>query len=160
MDIEQEYIKSILHYDPITGLFTKLSNNKEPGYTHKGIGYRMMRAGGKEHPAHRLAFLYMTGSMPVEVDHINGVRDDNRWVNLRSTTRAENNRNKALYKNSASGICGVCWNKCAAKWHAHIKIDRKEHYLGYYDNIFDAACARMTAQNKLGLFSDRHGKES
>jgi hypothetical protein len=48
--------------------------------------------------AHQLAFLYMTGSIPIEIDHANGDRADNRWANLREATRKQNNGNRRKYK--------------------------------------------------------------
>jgi hypothetical protein len=159
MELQQSYIKSILHYDPITGTFTWLKRGERAGYVNKQLGYVSIATGKKNYQAHRLAFLYMTGSTPKEVDHINGVRHDNRWENLQACDRSLNTKNKGLYKNSTSGVCGVCWDKKVGKWRAHIKIDNNIEWLGSYDNIFDAAAKRISRQNKYG-FSYRHGEKS
>jgi hypothetical protein len=156
MELTQAYLKTILHYDPLTGVFTN-NIGKEPGYFKKDIGYRFIRVNKKYHPAHRLAFLYMLGEMPPEIDHLSGERADNRWCNLRSVTRLENTRNKRLYKNSKSGIAGVSWAKNAGKWLASIKVDGSSVHIGLYDSKFEAACARISRQNSLG-FSERHGR--
>jgi hypothetical protein len=62
--------------------------------TYDGNGYLDTRIGGKTYKLHRLAFLYMEGEFPPDqVDHINTVRSDNRWVNLRKYTQLENMNN-------------------------------------------------------------------
>jgi len=159
MELTQSYLKTQLHYDPITGAFTRIKSGEEPGYIDKYMGYRIIYVGGVYVPAHRLAFLYVSGLIPQEIDHINRIRCDNRWTNLRACTRAENTKNKRLYKNSKSGITGVRWSKESKKWQAYIKVDGKMRYLGYHKTIFEAACNRISAQNNLGFNSD-HGRKS
>ena len=87
------------------------SNNVKKGDEAGRIdskGYRVIGINGKQYKAHRLAFLYMTGKMPPEeVDHINGVRDDNRWFNLRTATSTQNKLNPQGPIRSNTGIRGV-----------------------------------------------------
>jgi hypothetical protein len=129
-------IKEILHYDPETGVFTwKISRGRVrageiAGYIHKTDGYR--RIGAEEwglKKASRLAFLYMTGNWPEnQIDHINGVRSDDRWSNLRNATHGENlrNGNKRLmnvHKNNKGWSVRVYVNK-----KAHTKYFRHDQY--------------------------------
>ena len=97
-----EYLRWNLRYDPETGQFTrlrhrygrttdgaKLGSPKAPG------GYLRIGICDKLYLAHRLAYLYMTGEWPPEeVDHVNMVRGDNRWANLRAASRRMNLANR------------------------------------------------------------------
>lgn len=115
MSLTQLRLKELLHYDPVTGHFTWIvaNSNRAPagtpaGRTGNSHGYCPIGIDGKRYRAHRLAWLYMTGEWPPEhIDHINGVRSDNRWHNLRAATLKENNRNMGLQRNNAAGYKGV-----------------------------------------------------
>ncbi len=121
-------------------------------------GYRMITYKGKRISAHRLAFLAMTGSFPKKViDHINHIKDDNRWINLRETTESQNKRNSPLYSTNKSGYCGVYWAKLEKRWVAQIRIGKMSKRLGYFRNIDDAVAARKAAEKKYG-FHPNHGK--
>src|SRR5258708_38151349 len=96
---DQEKLKSELHYDPLTGLFTRL-NGKPAGCLHAGKGriYNDLRVAVLrprfQFRAHRLVWLYMTGEWPAgEIDHINGNGADNRWANLRVVSHRQNTQN-------------------------------------------------------------------
>jgi hypothetical protein len=81
----------------------------------------------------------MTGKWPeLEVDHINRIRDDNRWCNLRDVSRAINAQNMPLYKNNTSGHTGVCWNKKFNKWQVLCRANGKQVYGGLFDNKEEA----------------------
>lgn len=144
-ELTQERLKEFLEYNPKTGVFirkiTTSGNSKAnsaAGSRHNK-GYLRIMVDGKVYQAHRLAFLYMTGSTPEFVDHKNGLRDDNRWENLRAATATENMRNRKNHKNNSSGIPGVCWQKNRRKWQAHIKVDKKHIFLGYFTDLAEAA---------------------
>ncbi|MFM0554788.1 HNH endonuclease [Paraburkholderia sediminicola] len=153
--LTQEMLQSILHYNPETGVFTYLNDSKhkeagqEAGYI-KSQGYREIHVAGKNYYAHRLAFLFMTGSFPKEcVDHINNNRLDNRWCNLRNATRAENMRNRPKLKSNTSGVTGVCWQRAMKKWCAYINLNRKRHELGHFDSLDEAASVVKAARERL-----------
>jgi HNH endonuclease len=100
-DITQARLKSWLHYEVETGVFTWLVNmgrKKTKGCragTINGQGYRQIKINGTLYKASRLAWLYVTGEWPDEdIDHRNRVRDDDRFENLRVATRQQNSRNK------------------------------------------------------------------
>ena len=164
VNLTQEMLKENIHYEPKTGLFTRLkakSNSVKvgdiAGYINKVNGYRAIQINGKIYKAHRLAFLYMTGKFPTdEVDHINHSRDDNRFVNLRKVTRLENLRNQSMYSKNKSGFTGVCWHERDSKWVANIRINGKLKHLGYFKDIDEAIEARKEANIEHG-FHGNHG---
>jgi hypothetical protein len=88
----------------------------------------------------------MIGEWPVDqIDHKNGTRSDNMFVNLRECNNSENNANRQRQTNSTSGFKGVCWNNRAKKWMAHIKVLQKQIHLGYFDAPEDAHAAYIEA---------------
>lgn len=155
--LTQKSLKKFLHYDPNTGIFTRLisiSNNAQKSSIagNKNVrGYRRIRIEGKEYLEHRLVWLYVHGYMPPqEIDHINRVRHDNRLKNLRLATRKINCSNTGMMSNNSSGVKGVTWNRKSKKWQAQIGANQKEKrrniYIGMYDNIPDAKLAREIAE--------------
>lgn len=165
MTITQEELKREIHYDHCTGIFTwrESGSGRILGRyagckrSFKGKMYLRICVNKKCYMAHRLSFLYMTGKFPdYEVDHINGDGIDNRWCNLRDVTHIENQKNIKLSVMNTSGICGVDWNKRKNKYRASIRTGNLYIFLGYFSNIFDAACARKNAEVKYG-FHKNHG---
>jgi hypothetical protein len=164
MNLTSEYLKTVLHYDPHTGVFTNRtyrSSRARIGMTSGALdkdGYRIIVIHYIHHKAHRLAFLYMDGVMPCDqVDHINRKEDDNRWVNLRAVDNQVNHMNMPMLRNNRSGVNGVTWDSVNGKWKAQVTVRKRQRWIGRFDNLFDAAAARISAQNRLG-FSDRHGR--
>ena len=92
-----------------------------------------------------------------KLDHDNGIRDDNRWSNLREATNVENSRNRTrLSKRNSSGVHGVHWEKSKGKWRAEISVDGKTIFLGNFVELSDAATARREAEKKyFGEFSPK-----
>jgi len=106
---------------------------------------------------HRLAWALHHGEWPrVEIDHINGIRADNRMANMRDITGAENQRNRKMPVGNASGVTGVSWHKSSGKWIACIRCDGRQKHLGTYRDITEAIAARRAAEIQLG-YSPRHG---
>src|SRR5215813_12141516 len=102
--LTHERLKELLSYDPKTGLFIWNSRGAVAGTTDQE-GYIQIHLDGKKYRAHRLAYLYMTGEMPTQIlDHINRVRSDNRWGNLRPVTDRFNYYNCSDYSNNKSGV--------------------------------------------------------
>ena len=157
--IDQESLKSALHYDPDTGFFVWLISpaqcvrvGTQAGTTDAGTGYHRVMIRRKKYQAHRLAWLYMTGEWPTdEVDHINGVRTDNRWANLRSATKAENQQNAALRKDSSSALTGAQFHN--NKWQATIRVNGTPMYLGVFADKLDARKAYLDAKARFHTFN-------
>ena len=163
-EITQEELKNNLDYDPTTGIFTRV---KSYGKVKKGdiagtlsdSGYIVIRVNVIRYPAHRLAWLYMTGEFPQnEIDHINRIRDDNRFNNLREVSRSKNHMNMSIPSNNKSGVVGVYFHKQRGKYQSQIKINGKNIYLGIYDNFEEAVTARKLAEVEYG-FHKNHGNE-
>lgn len=163
--ITQEYLKSVVDYCPDTGAFTLKVNSQKTAAggspEHKNFyGYRIISLPGNkgskgfgQHPSHRMAYLYMTGTLPEgEVDHINGIRDDNRWANLRNVTSSENKRNCARRSDNTSGCVGVSFHKKRNQWRARIGA----RHLGWFKTKEEATSARM-GDSEYKTFSERHG---
>lgn len=119
-------------------------------------GYAMGTVFGKPMKAHRVIFCMVYGFWPEYVDHINGIRHDNRLSNLRASTKVENGKNQKLFSSNKSGYVGVNWYKRGKKWRAFIGINRKRVYLGQFDTKEEAVIARELASKEHG-FSERHG---
>ena len=161
--LTQAELKEFLHYNPFTGIFTwiKYTANSVKIGDNAGCvgssGYIQIRLKGKKYAAHRLAFLYMTGKLPEEqADHINHIRIDNRWKNLREATNQENSKNMSMKNSNTSGVTGICWDRRAKKWQARIMVDGKNKHLGLFEDINWAIFARWLAEDKLG-FHKNHG---
>ena len=171
MLVTRERLRELLDYDPLTGLFAwKVKRNSSRGCLLPGTiagtvgpsnGYVYIKVDGKRYFAHRLAFLWMEGTMPPEqVDHINGVRSDNRWSNLRHATQWENIGNRAVFATSKSGVKGVYWNKKAGKWRATIRSAGRQHFLGYFNTVEEAqAVYNFAAGLVFGQFAVHNSRK-
>jgi hypothetical protein len=149
--ITAERLRELIHYDPETGVFTRIKNGRVTG-TPNDLGYLRISVDDRLYRAHRLAWLWMTGEWPkAQIDHINRKPDDNRWINLREATQAENAWNVSKRKDNTSGHKGVYWFKKAKLWLVQVKANRKLHYIGYYRDLSAAVAARDKA------IADLHG---
>ena len=113
-------------------------------------GYRVGMLKGKRYKEHRLIWLYHYGVWPKEhIDHINGIKDDNRIENLRECTQQQNNFNRKSAKGSSSKHKGVCWNKERKKWEVRYRYKGKPYHIGYYECEIEAAEAYRKATEHL-----------
>ena len=159
--ITQEELKKLVKYNPKTGIFTRLVDvaNRKAGDPVGSVdyhGYVQTSIHGHMYKVHRLVFLYMTGEIPDQVDHINHIRTDNRWENLRSADGFINQKNKGVQCNNTSGTLGVWWHKQRSKWAAEIKVKGKKIHLGIFKSKDDAIKARKLAEERYG-FHPNHG---
>lgn len=163
VELTQERLKEFLHYDPETGLFkwmARTARNVKVGDAAGCLdrhGYIRISIKGRHYRSHRLAYLYMTGRFPKQIDHINHDRADNRWINLREVNQAENNKNRPMQGNNKSGFIGVSFHKRQGRWQALIRVDGKLTHLGYHNKLSDAVLARVEAESLYG-FHLNHGK--
>lgn len=149
--ITQKQLKTFLEYDPLTGIFTwikptsrrvsigqKVTCQSNWGYVHIGLL-------GKRHKAHRLAWLYMTGEWPEDgIDHRNGIRNDNRWLNLRPASKAQNGFNSKTPVTNTTGFKGVY--RSGKRFRAQLKINGSHTHLGCFgspEEAYSIYCAAV-----------------
>lgn len=136
---------------------TKHAGKLALNYQHPS-GYRYGGALGKMLKAHRVAWLLHYGDWPSgHIDHINGVRSDNRLINLRDVTRSENQRNIRRSRANKSGVVGVCWEGRKSKWLSRISVSGKTLHLGLFDDFQAAVDARKAAELKYE-YHPNHGR--
>jgi hypothetical protein len=149
----RHWLLEFLSYDQITGLFTwKTSPAKRfPVGIKAGSvndkGYIVIRCFGRLHHAHRLAWLLTHGAWPSgDIDHINGVRADNRIANLRDVSRSVNQQNlKAARRDNQNGLLGVKKTRCGT-FEARINLNGRYVHLGTFPAAAEAHQAYITAK--------------
>ena len=114
-------------------------------------GYRTVKINYQKYGEHRLVWFFHNGAWPTaQIDHINGVRDDNRIENLREVTSGQNAQNiRAPQKNGRSGYLGVAWRGALGKWRALIQVNGKRKELGCFDDPREAHAAYISAKRAL-----------
>ena len=162
----QQVAKALLDYDPVTGIVTR--KTKHPRFPAGSVvgslrpdGYLMTCVGGKQQQLHRLIWLWMTGSFPDgAIDHLNGVRSDNRWHNLRSVSNSENQHNLggAKSNNKSSGLLGVHYDKQLKKYRADIKVGGRMLFVGSHTDPNEAHKLYLAAKDKLHPTHNFHNR--
>lgn len=151
-----EKLSSAYTYRPDTGDFVWAIN---PGKLRhllgriagscRGDGYRRMTVGGQEYMVHRLVWLVEHGVWPQnDIDHVNGVRSDNRVANLRDVPRFVNIQNrKRSDSDSKTGVLGVSPN--GSGFVARIKAGGRQLNLGTHRTVEDAHAAYLSAKREV-----------
>lgn len=146
-------LKDILDYIPETGVFTwKISKQNikigEVAGSKNNRGYISIKINGKRYKSHRLAWLYIYGEFPKnEIDHINGIRDDNRIENLREVTHRQNQQNQKIHRQGH--LVGVSYSKPHKKWKSQIAINGRRKFLGLFETKEQAHEVYMKELEKL-----------
>jgi len=148
-------IRNNLSYDPETGIILRLPSGKIVSSIKNGyIRFSLMN---QRMMAHRIAWALHYGELPppdMEIDHINGIRHDNRIVNLRLVSMRQNMRNKTQYRNNTHGYPGIVFedgSRRIKQWRAQIQVDGKPIKLGSYACKTAAIFARKAAEIKYGF---------
>ena len=165
-----ELLRKLLRYEPETGkLFWRVRdgvpkwwNTKYAGkeaFVHQNInGYCCGNINNNTYVSHRVIWAMFYNYWPRDqIDHINGVKTDNRIKNLRDVVQSKNQRNRTMNKNNTSGYNGIYWDKNSKKWTPRIRINGKMKRLGSFKNIEDAIAVRKLAEVNGG-YTKRHGK--
>ena len=154
--INQKQLKERLDYNPETGLFhwkRKTSNSMRPSLLAGGIdrdGYNYIVIQGKSYCVHRLAWLFMDGDFPSgSLDHINQIRSDNRWINLRQATNGQNACNSKTPSKNTSGVKGVSWIEKRKRWQASLVVDGKQVFAKRFKNLDEAKSSIMKAREQF-----------
>ncbi|OTA14101.1 hypothetical protein Xvie_04002 [Xenorhabdus vietnamensis] len=156
--LTQSRLRELLDYNPETGAFVWLSYRSQrarvgsiAGRINTLTGYIEIQIDGIRYKAHRLAWMYINGAMPEkQIDHISGIKTDNRISNLREATRSQNQQNIGLTKANKSGRKGVHYRD--GKWIAQAQINGKRYRLGRYHCIDEAS-------NAYESFCKKHYKD-
>lgn len=149
-----ERLKHLLHYDPLTGVFTNIAPRKKIRVGERSgtseSGRWVITIDRRHYPAARLAWFYMTGEWPpAQVDHKDRNPANDVWTNLRLATNKQNQENRSLDRRNKSGIKGVHWQSRIQRWIAQIRHDGKTLHLGCFAQLADAASARADAESRL-----------
>jgi hypothetical protein len=161
MNAPPDNIRNHLSYEPGTGVFRWIKS-KSPqdrmavdavaGHLHH-TGYRVIRFMDRPYLAHRLAWWFIHGVMPLgDIDHEDMDKDNNRIGNLRPATRSQNQANRGPPPKNTSGFKGVNLCKQTGRWLARIQVDDRRKHLGRFDSAEAAAQAYDIAARQL------HGK--
>ena len=144
-------LKQYVRYDPETGIFTSARDSgckgqwkagRRIGHVNKK-GYLTIWIEPRGYFAHRVAWALMTGEWPQEeLDHANGIRDDNRWCNLREASHAQNMANTRRSKANKSGYKGV-HRFDDNLWRASVRFNGKRYDVG----LFRCPTAAFFARN-------------
>lgn len=180
-ELSPELLRTLLRYEPETGKLFWLRRDvslfrqgkipaeqacriwntryaEKEAFTANSRGYRVGGIFGRTYEAHRVIWVIVNGEWPTDKsDHENGVRNDNRIVNLRDVTTQENGKNSKLPISNTSGVIGVGWRPQRSKWRASIKAEGRSIHLGYFADFDSAVAARKSAEIKYG-FHPNHGR--
>ena len=142
-------LRDVFSYDPDSGILTRRKTGK--AITRKDKERYILVAFKKTtYLAHRVIWVIWYGSDPIgPLDHINGLRHDNRIHNLRCISPAQNTQNRKLQKSNTSGAKGVYWHKPKKRWAAQIKVAGKKINLGRYLTLEQAKEAYQQASKRF-----------
>ena len=156
-----ERARELVSYDPETGIFRHLKPRQRitvgsQAGSPNSNGYLCLMLDGVLYKAHRLAWLMTYGYWPIQhIDHINGLKTDNRLINLRDVSHQVNmqNMNKPRSNNKSSGVQGVAIAPKSGKCIARICIAGKMQHIGCFDSVEEAreAYLRMKRQHHIGF---------
>ena len=160
--VDVEELRELLYIDDDWLLRWRVNRStKKSGDIAGGLdsfGYLIVSVNHLNFKCHRIIWALFYGVWPTgQLDHINGIKDDNCIENLREVTSIENARNQKLFKNNKSKLPGVVWHKGANKWQATITVNYQQIYLGLYEDFFEVVCARKSAELRHG-YHINHGR--
>jgi HNH endonuclease len=160
--LTSEELKLELYYNEIVGTFHRYSKDRrdKPGTfktkkvgTVTSYGYLQIQVKKKQYPAHRLVFLYMTGAIPLNIDHIDGNKLNNSWCNLRECTVSQNGMNKCISIRSSTGVKGLHRN--AGGFIAQVGLNGKYTSKTFWPSTYGSVDKAITAA-KLWLIETRN----
>jgi len=150
-----------LQYNPETGDIVWVKNSGKNKLTNKVIksisqGYIRFSFNNKQYLAHRVAWYLHYGTWPKgEIDHINGIRNDNRINNLRDVTRIINQNNRDYHRSKTCKY--YTFHKSTNKWQVQKRINGKYTHLGLFNT---EELALQFVQDNIYLFPGSKPVES
>ena len=153
-----EYLRNILDYDSETGVFKWKVRRSSHSRTNMiagtliVTGYIRISINGNIHPAHRLAWLYVTGQWPTyQIDHKDRNPGNNRFNNLREVNQAQQNYNKVTNRKTSLPRGVRKLQNCKNKYDSRIKVGGYSIYIGIFNNPEEAHQAYLEAAERLGV---------
>lgn len=147
-------IKEYLDYNSSTGSFLWKkrygSSRVKIGSVAGAIvkGYVMITFCGNRYYAHRLAWFLHYGSWPKnDIDHINGIKNDNRIENLRDVSTSDNCINRKCHRDGK--LPGCTFDISRGKWYSKIRINGKRIHIGYFSTAEEASSAYLSFKEKM-----------
>lgn len=161
MNITQAKLLEMLEYRDGELYWKKPNSNRlkvgEVAGCIEAKGYRVIMVKGKKYKTHKLVWLMFHGTLPATLDHINGIKSDNRVENLRLSSISENNQNCTLRKDNRSGVKNVCLHKGTGKWGVSLSVRGQAKHFGLFEDLELAALVAYEAREKYhGKFAN-HG---
>lgn len=164
-----ERLNEVLTYDPTSpsGLRWKVKvNSRAPagaaaGCLNKLTGYYTVNVDREAYLAHRVVFAMRNPGVDfqnLQIDHINGLRGDNRIENLRVATVAQNAHNGRLHSNNTSGVKGVYMHRRTGLWHVQICVKQSLVFGGCFKKLEEAKAAAMSLRERLHGEFVNHGE--
>lgn len=146
----QDLFNSLFIYDELTGNLVRQKNKRKVG-SIDGAGYYTTEIQNKSWKIHRIIYIMFYGDIPEGfwIDHINGIKTDNRIENLRMVTPTQNFLNKIGNIKGTSQYKGVYKSNKRDSWIAEIKFNNKKIYLGTFKTEIEAHTAYITAAKLL-----------
>ena len=134
----KEDFLGFISYDPLTGIFTRLSDCSRACRSDKTKGYLRVFLFGRYFKAHRLAWFLFYGSWPtLQIDHIDGNKENNSINNLRDVSQTINMYNKTkAHSHNCTGVLGV--GRVGKKFSAKLKVKEKLIHLGVFNTVEEA----------------------
>lgn len=162
MSLSQKEVIELFDYKEDTGVFLR-KLTRSPNAVAGDVagspdkhGYLTIYINGKSYKAHRLAWLYVYGEWPTKhIDHINGVKFDNRISNLRDVSVATNLQNINTIQmrhnkyGSEAGLLGVIPHK--GRWRVQFKVNGKHVHVGVFNSPKEANAAYMAKRKEIGI---------
>lgn len=145
-----EYLRDFFAYDPQTGVLSwrkrpharSLRQAGDPAGTLLGSGYVQVNLKGVFMLVHRIAWKLHTGcEPPLEIDHENRDKADNRWANLRKAEPWQNRVNRRA-KNEHPGVHYIAARR---KFGAQMRVAKKYLWLGSFATAEEACKVRREA---------------
>ena len=154
---DADFIRSILMYDQVTGIFTWSKNARNDVSGRKAgtvckRGYVSIGVKGRIFKAHRLAWLYVYGDWPYgQIDHIDGNKSNNKISNLRDVNQSINQQNRYREKSDNKlGVLGVSlWSDGRAGFKSQITVNGRCRYLGTFKTSEEAHEVYLKAKKQL-----------
>lgn len=160
------FLKYLTYDDPTGLLYWKKREGKSSWNSRwegklalncvNNTGYKVGAIEGKNYLAHRVIWCMKTGGFPIFIDHINGIKTDNRWVNLREVSFKDNCRNLPVRVDNKTGMMGVHYRKESGKWFARIKFEGEIINLGTFDTFQEACEARQKGEIRYGYHKNHN----